>query len=583
MRKYFLMIIAIISLFISSQSNANFSDIVNGVGRVTAGPGSVPGPVISYHGDYKPIIAGGDNNSIGTFAIASEFEQGRIIAVGHSGILEHPDHLDNLAFNINALKWLDLKNSKKVYYYGQTNISRFQELAKNYGFDIEKIDNLKTDVNFHPASVLIIGEVWQEIDIDEIINVLNFVYKNDGGILLAGLGWAWDTYHPDRYSEYPMRMLSGELGVGWPTHTIWDDHYQYLDSPILDIIYPFTYSSLQINIEPAEVVKEGAAWHIWGFDLMESGDTINNIAIGKHEIHFKDIHGWVKPDNFQVRVLQDKTTATATYVREEPLNLGSIHVNIEPHDARQAGAAWRIVGTMSWVETWIPENVPAGTYSIEFKDVEGFATPSNQTVNVQVDQTAVALGRYERGSVDFGDRQWIIAFYVAYWNRSADPEGLNYWMNQIAIGTVDVPGVAENFALSAEAKAVYQYFQSPETATDADRTLFVRSVYRNLLNRSVVATDEGVLYWVGELRLGRTTPGLVIGNMIHAAIQANSTDWLTIWNKVQAAEYFAQRFEGSGRRWQDSDLSMARRVLEGVTSDSATVETGKTWVDQLLQ
>ncbi|GAB6059490.1 DUF4214 domain-containing protein [Desulfonatronum parangueonense] len=180
------------------------------------------------------------------------------------------------------------------------------------------------------------------------------------------------------------------------------------------------------------------------------------------------------------------------------------------------------------------------------------------------------------------DRQWIIAFYVAYWNRAADPAGLTYWMDRVSEGVLDIPAVAENFALSAEAKAMYSYFASPFNASDMERLDFVLSVYENLLNRQVPSSDTGAQYWVNELRLGRTSPGAVIGNMIYAAIQADSTDWHTIRNKVQVAEYFAQRFGASGRTWQNSDLDLARQALEKVTSDSATVDMAKARVDQML-
>lgn len=182
----------------------------------------------------------------------------------------------------------------------------------------------------------------------------------------------------------------------------------------------------------------------------------------------------------------------------------------------------------------------------------------------------------------FTEQSWITSFYIAYWGRAGDPGGLSYWLGEVNRGATTVPGVAENFALSAEAKAMYPYFNSPETATDKERTVFVQAVYQNLLNRNVPANDEGVVYWVGELRDGRTTPGAVIGNMIHSAIQLDGQDWLTIWNKVQVAEYFAQRFAAQNRVWRESDLDLARQALDGVTDDPDTVDAGKGRVDQLL-
>ncbi len=136
----------------------------------------------------------------------------------------------------------------------------------------------------------------------------------------------------------------------------------------------------------------------------------------------------------------------------------------------------------------------------------------------------------------FSDEQWITSFYVAYWDRAPDADGHAYWMDTVNRGELTIPKVAENFALSDEAKAMYPYFNSPETATDAERSAFVRAVYRNLLDREVSADDEGVLYWVGVLRSGASTPGLVIGNIIYAAMQGGGTDWETIRSKVIQAE-----------------------------------------------
>ncbi len=129
--------------------------------------------------------------------------------------------------------------------------------------------------------------------------------------------------------------------------------------------------------------------------------------------------------------------------------------------------------------------------------------------------------------------QWITAFYASYWNRAPDPEGHAYWLGMFNQGRLTIPEIAENFAISDEAKAAYPYFNAPHTASDSQINDFVRSVYRNLLDREVSASDEGLVYWVGELRSGKTIPGAVIGNIIHAAMQAGLDDWQTILAKVR--------------------------------------------------
>ena len=79
-------------------STDTISDIVYGVSKITAGPGRVPGPVYHRFGDYVPLVAGGNESTMSTFALAGEIEMGRVIAIGHPGVIKHLEHLDNLRF-----------------------------------------------------------------------------------------------------------------------------------------------------------------------------------------------------------------------------------------------------------------------------------------------------------------------------------------------------------------------------------------------------------------------------------------------------------------------------------------------------
>ncbi|TVR02245.1 MAG: DUF4214 domain-containing protein [Desulfovibrionales bacterium] len=181
------------------------------------------------------------------------------------------------------------------------------------------------------------------------------------------------------------------------------------------------------------------------------------------------------------------------------------------------------------------------------------------------------------------DLGWITAFYVAYWGRSPDPQGRQYWLDRInqVQDPLTTAGVAENFALSQEAKAVYAYFQAPWSATFQERRFFIQSVYRNLLNRE--PDTDGLNYWVGELTTGATTPGRAIGDIVNAAMAAQSSDWLTIRNKVEVADHFTQRFAHLQRPWDAGARENAITALQGVTSDPATVDARKAWIDQQLR
>ena len=184
------------------------------------------------------------------------------------------------------------------------------------------------------------------------------------------------------------------------------------------------------------------------------------------------------------------------------------------------------------------------------------------------------------GTDAFSPVGWVSSFYVAYWGRSADPGGRAYWLGLIESGVLSAIEVAENFALSDEAKAAYAYFQSPSTATDADRRAFVQEVYRNLFNREPDA--EGLLYWTTLLATGGTSPGQFIGHVINAAMTAHGSDWAVIRNKADVSNYFADRVAQKGLPWSETLRAHAVMVLQSVTADLVKVQEAMALADTLL-
>jgi hypothetical protein len=243
-------------------------------------------------------------------------------------------------------------------------------------------------------------------------------------------------------------------------------------------------------------------------------------------------------------------------------------------EASSEECGWTVTADEPWIDVSPDSGAGDETLSVSVDANDG---PSRQATLNCAEETHYI---WQLGAFDFDTKQWIIAFYVAYWNRAADPEGLAYWLDEIANGSLDLSGVAENFALSEEARAQYSYLDSPETASREDRREFVSSVYQNLLNRE--PDQEGLDYWVGELESGASTPGLLIGNVINAAWQANSWDWMIIKNKIRVAEYFALRFQAVDLTWEESHRESAQQALENVTDDAMTVYQSKAIVDMLL-
>jgi len=79
---------------------------------------------------------------------------------------------------------------------------------------------------------------------------------------------------------------------------------------------------------------------------------------------------------------------------------GSLTVTIGPPEAIEAGAQWRRVGTSTWHNSLFTESgVPAGTHTIEFKDISGWTKPPNDSVTLSTNENLLVPGAYTRRDV----------------------------------------------------------------------------------------------------------------------------------------------------------------------------------------
>ncbi|MCD4781543.1 MAG: hypothetical protein K8S27_13500 [Candidatus Omnitrophica bacterium] len=88
-------------------------------------------------------------------------------------------------------------------------------------------------------------------------------------------------------------------------------------------------------------------------------------------------------------------TTTGTYV--SIIEQGSVSVTIEPQEAIDAGAQWRMtVGPdTGWHDSGdVISSVPVSTYTIRYRAVYGWERPANQSVEVTSGGTATTTGTY---------------------------------------------------------------------------------------------------------------------------------------------------------------------------------------------
>ena len=90
------------------------------------------------------------------------------------------------------------------------------------------------------------------------------------------------------------------------------------------------------------------------------------------------------------------------------------------------------------------------------------------------------------------DRAKLIQFYIAFYNRAPDPEGLAFWQSACDAG-LSLNAIADLFVPQAETLAVYPFLANP---TEEGVRTFLQAVYQNLFNREL--DDAGETFWTTQ-------------------------------------------------------------------------------------
>ncbi|MCU6496671.1 DUF4214 domain-containing protein [Rugamonas sp. A1-17] len=144
--------------------------------------------------------------------------------------------------------------------------------------------------------------------------------------------------------------------------------------------------------------------------------------------------------------------------------------------------------------------------------------------------------------------------YVAYFNRPADPLGLQAWLNTGA----SVATIAAGFSGSDEYKATY----AGKSPLD-----LVNSIYNNLFGRDAEAA--GLTYWAGKLIAGTETFASIV---LTIANSAQNDDLVAINNKVAAATAFTTSLDTAADiRGYDGAVANAvvKAWLATITTDAS--------------
>jgi len=139
-------------------------------------------------------------------------------------------------------------------------------------------------------------------------------------------------------------------------------------------------ASLTVTLEPAGAVGAGAQWQVDGGAWQNSGTAVD-LAAGPHTVSYKAIPDWTAPPAQAITIVGGvPQVLQATYT--PPAAMGSLTVTLT---GPGAGAGWRVIGEAAWRASGDTAELAAGTYTVEFRTVNGFQAPAPKGATVNAD------------------------------------------------------------------------------------------------------------------------------------------------------------------------------------------------------
>ncbi|HEX8593899.1 MAG TPA: DUF4214 domain-containing protein [Pseudomonas sp.] len=155
----------------------------------------------------------------------------------------------------------------------------------------------------------------------------------------------------------------------------------------------------------------------------------------------------------------------------------------------------------------------------------------------------------------------IQQIYIAYLGRPADPDGLDYWANQVDAEGGSLAGVVGGFSASAESTALYGQLTTDQVIT---------AIYVNLFNRQPDAA--GLAYWKQQLDDGAVPQAQAAQAILLGALTSDVT---AVANKLTVAKAFTAQVDTSAELsgyGGSASLDYARSFLKTVGADAASLQ-----------
>lgn len=227
--------------------------------------------------------------------------------------------------------------------------------------------------------------------------------------------------------------------------------------------------------------------------------------------------------------------------------------------------------------TYTPNSGFAGIDSFVYQTTDDAGAIGSSTALISVAPVKVgATTTLDFGSLSAGEQ--VATMYNAFLGRGADFAGFVYWFGQQLVdgpqkgALASIKDIANSFAASNEAKAIYPLLVDPKAVSDAQVGAFVDTVYHNLFGRAVDAGGQS--YWAGQVKQAAAA-GQPIGSLVVTIVNgAQGSDIVALLNKAHVnLEYVNQQF-ALHTTWSSTGHDAAAALVAAVTADPHTALLG---------
>ena len=192
--------------------------------------------------------------------------------------------------------------------------------------------------------------------------------------------------------------------------------------------------------------------------------------------------------------------------------------------------------------------IPATVEILEFSDY---------VLNFSIQDKAAAI--------DGSDLIRLEELYIAFFNRTPDADGLEFWIDALELGQ-SITEIAEQFY-----NAGIQYSEVTGYSPDMSSDDFIHTVYRNVLGRA--GADQGGLdFWNDALTSGTSSRGSLVDDILDAAhTYKDDQEWGWVVdlleNKAEVATKLAVEW-GLNNKTPEEAISQGMAIAAEVSPDS---------------